>query len=117
MATPAFPLPPPIGLLRQVGVHEIGSPIPLSRSSSVGSQEVSYENPDDMMRRRLLTYKTYLEHEIDFIGNEITAIIERVPGDNAHDTQVLEELKDSLKIRYNTLQKRYIRVKDLLEAM
>lgn len=109
-------LPAPIGLTRQVGVTEPGSPLPVSRGSSVSSPR-AIENPDEIMRRRLCHYKTYLEHEIDFVGNEITALINRVPGDNPHDEEILLELRDGLKVRFNTLQNRYTRVKQLLDVM
>lgn len=110
-------LPAPSGLTRQVGVTEPGSPLPVSRGSSVSSPRVPAENPDEMMRRRLHHYKTHLEHEIDFVSNEITALIERAPGDNAQDEQILLELRDGLKVRFNTLQMRLARVKQLLEVM
>jgi hypothetical protein len=110
-------LPIPIGLSRQVGVSDMGSPLTISRGSSVTSPRVLPDNQDETMRQHLLNYKTYLEHDIDFVNSEIFALINRVPGPNQQEETLLEELKEGLKVRFNTLQARLTRTKALLEVM
>lgn len=110
-------LPIPIGLSRQVGVSDMGSPLTISRGSSVSSPRVLPENQDEVMRSRLLAYKTYLEHDIDFVSSEIAALINRIPGPNPQEEALLEELKDGLKVRFNVLQARLTRTNALLEVM
>lgn len=110
-------LPIPFGLRRQVGVTEVGSPLTISRGSSIGSPRVVPENQDEAMRVRLLTYKTYLEHDMDFVDNEITALIRRIRSPNQEEETLLDQLLDGLKVRHNTLQARLTRTKALLEVM
>jgi hypothetical protein len=116
MSYESLNLPIPTDLSRQVGISDAGSPLSLSRQSSTASSP-RVENPDQAMRRRLLTYKIYLEHEITFVDNEITALQCRTRGVNPQDDVILDELLDGLKIRYNTLVTRKGRVEDLLEVM
>jgi hypothetical protein len=107
-------LPPPMDISRQVGVAETGSPIELSRGSSGSSSPV---NPEIAMRLRLVSYKVYLEHEIDFVRNEIQALGERDLSADPFEDQILRELQDGLKVRYNALQIRLTRALALLEVM
>lgn len=107
-------LPPPMNISRQVGVAETGSPIELSRGSSGSTSPV---NPELAIRLRLVSYKVYLEHEIDFVGNEIQALGQRDPSADPFENQILRELQDGLKIRYNGLQIRLTRTLALLEVM
>lgn len=110
-------LPIPVGLSRQVGVSDMGSPLTISRGSSIGSPRPHLENQDEVMRNNLLAYKVCLEHDIDFINTEIFALIHRVPGTDPQEEALLEELKDGLKVRFNVLQARLTRTKALLEVM
>lgn len=110
-------LPIPFGLRRQVGVTEVGSPLTISRGSSIGSPRVLPENQDEAMRVRLLSYKTYLEHDLDFVDSEISALIQRIRGPNRREETLLDELLDGLKVRHNSLQARLTRTKALLEVM
>lgn len=120
MLTPFLPctrhmdLPAPTDISRQVGVADTGSPIQLSRGSSGSSSPV---NPETAMRLRLVSYKIYLEHEIDFVSNEIQALGQRDPSGDAFEEQILSELRDGLKIRFNALQVRLTRTMALLEVM
>ncbi len=107
-------LPPPTDLSRQVG---IGSPIALSRGSSTGTDLSDIRSPDEEMRYRLLAYKTYLEHESDFLNNEITALIERQPGTDRYEERILADLRTSLKVRFNGIQRRLQCVRDLLTVL
>lgn len=107
-------LPPPTNISRQVGIPDTGSPIQLSRGSSGSNSPV---NPDTAMRLRLVSYKVYLEHEIDFVSNEIRALGQRDPSGDAFEEQILSELCDGLKIRFNALQVRLTRSVALLEVM
>jgi hypothetical protein len=99
---------------RQIGVAETGSPIELSRGSSGSSSPV---NPEIAMRLRLLSYKVYLEHEIEFVGHEIQALAERNPSADTFEDQILRELHDGLKVRYTGLQLRLTRTVALLEVL
>ena len=116
MSTQPLNLPMPTDLSRQVGVSDAGSPLSLSRGSSIVSSPRP-ENPDQAMRRRLQIYKTYLEHEIEFVGNEITALLHRDRTQDSFDESTLDELRDGLKIRHNTLMTRLGKVKELLDVM
>jgi hypothetical protein len=97
-------LPPPTDLSRQTG---IGSPITLSRGTSTGSDEI--RSPEEEMRSKLLVYKTYLEHETDFLDKEITALL------NQGEWGLV--LRTRLKVRYNTVQRRLHCVVQLLDAL
>ncbi len=111
-------LPAPTDLFRQIGISDPGSPLTLSRGSSIASGSPRPpETPDQTMRRRLLTYKTYLEHELEFIDNEITALLHRTRGPDPQEESILDELRDGLKIRYNTLQTRLSKVQALVDVM
>ncbi len=105
-------LPPPSNITRQVAT---GLNSPLSRSISTTSDRSDIRNPDDTMRQRLGVYRTYLEHEITFVDNEIMALIQRPPSQNPTDDAALMELRDSLKIRYNSLRARLVKVNELME--
>jgi len=104
-------LPPPYSITRQIAT---GLNSPLSRSVSTGSE---IRNPDETMRDRLGVYRTYLEHELEFVDNEIHALIARAPSQNPTQDHALAELCDGLKIRYNSLRVRLGKVKELLEVM
>jgi hypothetical protein len=110
-------LPIPVGLRRQVGISDIGSPLTISRGSSIGSPRVLPDNQDEAMRCRLLAYKTFLEHDLDFVDSEISALLTRVHGANQQEETLLDELLDGLKVRHNTLHVRLTRTKALLEVM
>lgn len=118
MTTPSINLPVPIDISRQVGVSENGSPMtPLSRGTSDASSTLSFQNQDHRMLNQLVVYKVYLEHEIVFVDSEIQALISRIPTDNRGQELSFLQLRDDLKVRYNTLQKRLVKVKELLELM
>lgn len=111
-------LPPPSPVTRQVGTTGsiIGSPVSITQSiSSVSTPEV--RNPEETLRDYLHAYKVFLEHEIQFIDNEIRALIERPPSDNPAEDGALLTLRNNLKIRYNTLTNKLRKVNDLLEVM
>jgi hypothetical protein len=69
------------------------------------------------MRQRLVVYRTHLEHELDFVDNEIQALIQRPPSQDPSQEIAFMELRNSLKIRYNTLGKKLMRVNDLLALL
>jgi len=104
-------LPPPLSITRQVATGLLGSPITLSREASIPS------NPDETMRDRLGVYRTYLEHELEFLDNEIHALIERPPSQDPTQDHAFAVLRDGLKIRYNSLRVRLGKVRELLEVM
>lgn len=113
-----LPAPSTSTLVRQTAIGFAGSPIALSRSTSTGSDRSGdILPPDETIRRRLVVYRTYLEHESEFVENEIQALIQRPPSQNPGEDQALLELRNSLKVRYNTLRRRLVRVIDLLEAL
>lgn len=107
-------LPPPSSISRQTAV---GLNSPLSRSVSTVSDRSDIRNPDETMRHRLSVYRTYLEHEIQFVDNEIRALIEREPSQNPTQDAALLDLRDSLKIRYNSLRTKLVKVSELLELL
>ena len=112
------PLPPPsLSFQRQTAVGLLGSPITLSREVSTSSSRSDTRHPDEIMRERLTVYRTYLEHEIEFVDNEIQALIERVPSQDPVQEGPFLELRDNLKIRYNGLTAKLTRVIALLEVM
>jgi hypothetical protein len=106
-------LPPPIDLTRQIGISAAGSPIALSRSSSTGSDR----SVEDSVRARLETYLVFLQHEVDFIGNEIQALIDRQAGSDRVLEDSFLDLRDRLKVRFNGLQLKKQRLLSLLEVM
>lgn len=106
-------LPPPIQLTRQTGVSSAGSPISLPRSTSTTSQ-LSVE---DSLRAQLESYLIFLQREIDFIGNEIQALIERIPGNDPVQEESFLRLRGGLKVRFNKLQRKKEGVINLLEVI
>lgn len=111
-------LPPPSPATRQVGaVGSVGSPMSLVRSTSTASTASDIRTPEETLRDYLNGYKVFLEHEIQFVDNEIMALIERPPSDNPAQDGALLTLRNNLKIRYNTLVNKLRRVNDLLEVM
>ena len=110
-------LPPPSPATRQVGVSLVGSPISLTRSTSSISGQSDIRTPEESLRDSLGVYKSFLLHEIQFIDSEITALIERSPDPNPSQEAALMQLRNGLKIRFNTLQTRLSRVNALLEVM
>ncbi len=110
-------LPPPSPATRQVGVSLVGSPISLTRSTSSISGQSDIRTPEESLRDSLNVYKSFLRHEIAFIDNEITALIERAPDPDSRQEIALLQLRNGLKIRFNTLQTRLARVNALLEVM
>ncbi len=119
MANPQIQLPAPSNnaLIRQTAVGVVGSPVPLSRSVSGGSDRSDIVPPDEAMRQRLLVYRTHLEHELDFVDNEIMALIQRPPSQDPAQDAALLDLRNSLKIRYNNLRMKLTRVNDLLSVL
>ena len=117
MSQPYINLPAPTNAERQVGVSLMGSPIILSRSTSNVSGVSDIRTPEESLRDRLLVYKTHLTHEIDFVNNEITALIQRPPSQDLSEEAALQDLRNGLKIRYNLLQARLTRVNALLEVL
>lgn len=107
-------LPPPTDLSRQVG---IGSPVALSRGTSTASTLSDIRSPDEEIQFKLLAYKTYLEHESDFLENEIQALLDRQPGLDPLEERAFAELRNSLKIRYNGIQRKLHCVRELLAAL
>lgn len=110
-------LPPPSPATRQVGVSLMGSPISLTRSTSSVSGQSDIRTPEESLRDSLAAYKSFLLHEIQFIDSEITALIERAPEPDSRQEIALLQLRNGLKIRFNTLQTRLARVNALLEVM
>ncbi len=109
--------PPPLDFTRQVGVSSYGSPIVLSRSSSSMSDRSDARTMDQVLKARLESYLTYLQHEIDFINNEIQALIHREPGPNEAQEQDLLRLREQLKVRFNHLQVKKERTVALIEVL
>lgn len=108
-------LPPPSPATRQVGtVGSVGSPMSLVRSTSTASE---IRTPEETLRDYLNAYKVFLEHEIQFVDNEIMALIERPPSDDPAQDGAFLTLRNNLKIRYNTLTNKLRRVNDLMEVM
>lgn len=95
-------IPPPA--TRQIGVSSLGSPLELVRSSS------DTQTPEESLKQRLQVYKTYLEHEVEFIDSEIRALSGEIDP-------AFMDLRNGLKIRYNTLQTKLARVNALLEVL
>ena len=110
-------LPPPSPATRQVGVSLVGSPISLTRSTSSISGQSDIRTPEESLRDSLSVYKSFLLHEIQFIDSEIAALIERAPDPDTHQQIAMLQLRNGLKIRFNTLQTRLARVNALLEVM
>ncbi len=110
-------LPPPSPATRQVGVSLVGSPISLTRSTSSISGQSDIRTPEESLRDSLSVYKSFLLHEIQFIDSEIVALIERAPDPDTHQQIAMLQLRNGLKIRFNTLQTRLARVNALLEVM
>lgn len=110
-------LPPPTLSIRRQIATGVLSPIALSREDSTASSRSDVRHPDEIMRERLLVYKTYLEHEITFVENEIRALIERPPSQDPVQQAVFLELRDNLKVRFNHLSARLPRLVALLEVM
>jgi hypothetical protein len=110
-------LPPPSPATRQVGTGSLGSPVSIARSTSSLSTASEIRSPEETLRDYLNVYKTFLEHEIQFVDNEILALIERPPSDNPAQDGALLTLRDNLKVRYNSLRSRLTRVISLLEVM
>jgi hypothetical protein len=111
-------LPPPSPATRQVGMTgSVGSPMSLVRSTSTASTASDIRTPEETLREYLNGYKVFLEHEIQFVDNEIRALIERPASDNPAQDGAFLTLRNSLKIRYNTLTNRLRKVNDLLEVM
>jgi hypothetical protein len=110
-------LPPPSPATRQIGISMLGSPISPTRSTSSLSGASENRSPEETLREYLNGYKVFLEHEIQFVDNEIMALIERPASDNPAQDGAFLTLRNSLKIRYNTLTNRLRKVNDLLEVM
>lgn len=106
--------PPPLLITRQIATGLLGSPITLSRETSTTS---SPRNPNEIMREHLCVYRTYLEHEITFVDNEIQALIVRTPYQDPVQEGHFLTLRDNLKVRYNDLSAKRTRVIALLEVM
>lgn len=109
-------LPAPSNITRQVATG-IQTPNSLARSTSTVSDRSDIRNPEETMRNRLGVYRTYLEHEIDFVDNEIRALIERAPSQNPTQDAALLDLRESLKVRYNNLRTKLVKVNELLELL
>lgn len=110
-------LPPPSLSIRRQVATGVSSPISLSREASTTSSRSDIRHPDEVMLERLTHYKVHLEHEIDFVDNEIQALIQRPPSQNPVEDASLLRLRDELKIRYNNLRVKLTRVLALLEVM
>lgn len=117
MSQPFINLPVPTDVTRQVGVSVMGSPIVLSRSTSNISNVSDVRTPEESLRDRLLVYKTHLIHEVEFVDNEITALIQRPPSQDTSEQNALVDLRNGLKVRYNTLLLRLTHVNALLEVL
>lgn len=114
----ALQLPPPsLTVVRQTAVGVLGSPITLSRNTSIGSDRSEIRNPDEVMRERLALYKTHLEHELQFVDNEIQALFQRTPSQDPVEEAALRELRNSLKVRYNRIRVKLTKVSELLEII
>ncbi len=107
-------LAPPSPATRQTAIGIPTSPIPLSRSTTSSSTENL--TPEESIRRHLFTFKVHLEHDIEFVSSEIRAITEQNYDDRLSQESLLT-LRDNLKVRYNTLQKRLTKVNALLEVL
>lgn len=105
--------PPPTHLARQSGMSSGGSPINLSRSTSTTSQL----SVDDSLRSHLESYLLFLQHEIEFIGNEIQALSERMLGTDPVQESSFQTLRDGLKVRFNRLQIKKERITGLLDVL
>jgi hypothetical protein len=111
-------LPPPsLNITRQVATGLLGSPVTLSREVSTTSNRSDARRPDQVMLENLIHYRVYLEHEIDFLDNEIQALIQRPPSQNPVEDTSLLRLRDELKIRYNNMRAKHVRLLALLEVM
>ncbi len=110
-------LPPPSPATRQVGMSMLGSPISLTRSTSSLSGASENRPLEETLREYLNAYKVFLEHEIQFVDNEILALIERQPSDNPAQESAFLTLRDNLKVRYNTLRTRLAKLEALLEVL
>ncbi len=104
-------LPPPSPATRQVGAGSLGSPL------SITSTVSEIRSPEETLRDYLNAYKVFLEHEIQFVDNEILALIERQPSDNPAQESAFLTLRDNLKVRYNTLRTRLAKLEALLEVL
>jgi hypothetical protein len=109
--------PPPLMITRQIATGLLGSPITLSRETSTTSSHNDTRNPNQIMREHLCVYRTYLEHEITFVDNEIQALIVRTPYQDPVQEGHFLDLRDKLKLRYNDLSAKRVRVISLLEVM
>jgi hypothetical protein len=65
----------------------------------------------------LLAYKTFLEHELQFLESEIHALIHREPDENPRQEAAMLTLRDGLKVRYNTQSVKMVRIQALLDVM
>jgi len=110
-------LPPPSPATRQVGISLVGLPIVLSRSTSSISNQSDIRTPEESLRDALQVYKNFLEREIQFVDSEITALIERPTGQDVAQDAALLQLRNGLKIRYNNLQTRLMRLNALVEVL
>ena len=111
-------LPPPsINVTRQTAIGIIGSPLTLSRGTSNISDRSDIRHPDEVMREQLALYKTHLEHELQFVDNEIQALFQRTPSQDPVQEAALVELRNGLKVRYNRIRAKLTMVNDLLEIM
>lgn len=108
---------PSLNITRQTAIGILGSPITLSREVSTSSSRSDIRSADELMRERLRAYKEYLDHELEFLFNEIEALIRRAPSQNPVEDSALLELRDGLKVRYNNLRVKHTRVVSLLEVM
>lgn len=119
MATPSSHLPAPTHeeLTRQTAVGIASSPVPLSRSVSTASDSSDIVHPDEAMRRRLHVYRTFLEHELDFLDTEIRELIQRPVSEDRIQEAAFLELRNGLKIRYNNIRVKLSRVNDLLAVL
>lgn len=117
MSDSNFLAPPSLNITRQIATGVLGSPITLSREVSTTSSRSEPRHPDEVMRERLLTYKTQLEHDVEFVNNEIQALIVRTPSQDPVQEAAWLKLRDDLKIRFNTLSARLSRLNLLLEVM
>jgi hypothetical protein len=109
-------LPQPSPATRQVGVSLMGSPISLSRSTSSLSNQSDIRSPEEILRDNLLAYIIFLEHEIEFVDAEITALLERPSSNDPNVDTAFLRLREGLKIRYNKLQQRLSRARALLDT-
>ena len=119
MANPNSQLPAPTHqeLIRQTAIGFPSSPVPFSRSISTASDTNEILHPDEAIRRRLTVYRTFLQHELDFLDSEIDALIQRPVSQDSTQEAAFLELRNGLKIRYNTLRVKFSRVCDLLAVL